>query len=98
MSCVPLCVEDGFSFMSQPLQFLEVGESGHTASALFLPHCLVCRPQGLHAGDVTTAALEIMRLIMDVALLGVPSQRGDSRLLKPRIEKFKSNQFYCRQF
>lgn len=42
---------------------------------------------------VTIAALEIMKLIMDVALLGVPSQRGDSRLLKLRIEKFKSNQF-----
>lgn len=30
---------------------------------------------------------------MDFTLLGVPSQRGDSRLLKLRIEKFKSNQF-----
>lgn len=73
-------------------------KSGHTASALFLPHCVICRPHGLRAGDVTTATLEIMKLIMDVALLGVLSQRGDSRLLKPRIEKFKSNQFIVNNF
>lgn len=57
VSCLPLCVEDGFSFMS-----------------------------------------EIMKLIMDVALLGVPFQRGDSRLLKLRIEKFKSSQFIADNF
>lgn len=75
MPCLPLCVEDGFSFMSL-LQFLEVHESGPTASALFPPPCLTCWPQGFHAGDVTTAALEIMKVIMDVALLGVPPREG----------------------
>lgn len=99
VSCVPWCVEgDGFSFLVRLWQFLEVHESGHTASALSLPHCLICWPQGLHTGDVTIAALEIMKLIMNIALLDMPFQRGDSRLLKPRIEKFKSNQSIADNF
>jgi hypothetical protein len=93
------CVEgDGFSFLVRLWQFLEVDESGHTASALSLPHCLICCPQGLHTGDVTIAALEIMKLILNIALLDMPFQRGDSRLLKPRIEKFKSNQSIADNF
>lgn len=79
-------------------QFLEVDESGYIASALSLPPCLICWPQGLHTGDVTIAALEIMKLIMNIALLDMPFQRGDSRLLKPRIEKFRSNHFIADNF
>lgn len=79
-------------------QLLEVDESGHTAPALSLPHCLTCWLQGLHTGDATIAALEIMKLIMNIALLDMPFQRGDSRLLKTRIENFKSNQFIADNF
>lgn len=84
--------------MSEPIAVLRGRWGGHTASALLVTLCLICWPQGLHAADVTIAAWEIMKLIMDVALLGMPTKRRDSRLVKPKIEKFKSNQFMADNF